>query len=107
MSLVYWSIPLFVVAILVAVVPVTYGTLKHQQWEEASLAQSSAAHYAAVRTHVPVVAGVSDTSSTLEFARQEAIALLARLEMLRDFVAHEEALARDGIDGESAISTAS
>jgi hypothetical protein len=52
---------------------------------------------------VPVVAEISADRSTLEFAREEAAALLARLEQLRDFLAHEEALARDRIHTTPAV----
>jgi len=100
MGAVYWSIPLFVTVIVVAVTPVLYGTLKHRQWEEAeeaSSAQGAAARHLGLRASVPVVAEISADRSTLEFAREEAAALLARLEQLRDFFAHEEALARDRI----------
>ena len=34
MTVFYWLIPLFVLAVAVAVIPVLYGTLKHQDWED-------------------------------------------------------------------------
>ena len=108
MGAVFWSIPLFFAVIVVAVTPVLYGTLKHRQWEEAeeaSSAQGAAARHLGLRAPVPVVAEISADRSTLEFAREEAAALLARLEQLRDFFAHEEALARDRIHTKPAANT--
>ena len=108
MDALYWSIPLCVAAIVIAVTPVLYGTLKHRQWEEAedaSLALAAAAGHLGPRASVPIVVEVSDDRSTLEFDREEARALVARLEQLRDFFAHEEALARDRMHTEPAANT--
>jgi len=98
MGAVYWSIPLFVVVVIVAVTPVLYGTLRHRQWEEAeqgSVARVVSARNQADQTRVPVVEKAPDDSSHFEMARQEAAALLERLEQLRAFFAPEEALAAD------------
>ena len=98
MGAVYWSIPLFVAAIVIAVTPVLYGTLKHRQWEEAeqaSLAQAGAAGHLGLRASVPVAAEVSDDRSPFELAREEALALLVRLEQLRDLLVPEDAFATD------------
>ena len=94
MGAVYWSIPLFIAVIIVAVMPVLYGTLKHRHWEEAeeaSLARAAAAGQLAAPASVPASALTSHDHSTLDAARKEAIELLARLEQLRDFFVHDEA----------------
>lgn len=94
MGAVYWSIPLFVVMIIIAVTPVLYGTLKHRQWEEAeeaSLARAAAAGQLVAPASVPAGALTSHDHSTLDAAREEAMELLARLEQLRDFFVHDEA----------------
>jgi hypothetical protein len=98
MGAVYWSIPLFVMAIIVAVTPVLYGTLRHRQWEEAeqaSVARAVSARDQLYQTRVPVVERAPDDASPFEMARQEAAALLERLEQLRAFFAPEEAHAAD------------
>jgi hypothetical protein len=85
MSAVSWYIPLYVLAVAIAVVPVAYGTIKHRQWEEAE-----AAHPAAPTHHE--APKVSHIGPRLEEARHEALALLERLEHLQKFVAREEAV---------------
>jgi hypothetical protein len=98
MGAVYWSIPLFVVVIMVAVIPLLHGTLKHRQWEEAeqaSWAQATAAGHLGLRASVPVAAEVSDDRSPFELAREEARALLVRLEQLRELLVPEDAFATD------------
>jgi putative exporter of polyketide antibiotics len=94
MGAVYWSIPLFIAVIILAVMPVLYGTLKHRQWEEteeASLARAAAAGQLAAPASVPAAALTSHGPSTLDAAREEAMALLVRLEQLRDLFVHDEA----------------
>ncbi|MGO9964054.1 MAG: hypothetical protein ACLPUG_11565 [Acidimicrobiales bacterium] len=85
---------MFAVATIVAVAPVLYGTLRHRQWEEAeqaSLAQGVSTREHAQRSSVPVVDKNSDDRSHFETARLEAVALLERLEELRDFFTRADA----------------
>ncbi len=81
MSVVYWSIPLCLLAIAIAVVPVLYGSLRHQYWAEDTPRPSP--------TLVLVDAGPArdvaarPDAARLEEAYGEATAILARLERLR------------------------
>jgi hypothetical protein len=102
MAAVYVSIPLFVVMILVAVMPVLYGTLKHRQWEETELASSAnqvSVGNRATLTPMPVTAASAPGPHKLG-SRDEAIAALARLEQLRDYF--ETELERLHLHGRSA-----
>lgn len=87
MAAIYLSIPLFVVMILVAVMPVLYGTLKHRQWEEAELT-NSAQRVSVTNQAMPPLMPLTPASvpgPRKLGARDEAIAALARLEQLRDY----------------------
>ncbi|MGD0593648.1 MAG: hypothetical protein ABSB54_08225 [Acidimicrobiales bacterium] len=92
MAVLYWSIPLFVLAVAIGTVPVLYGTLKQERWEEAEYATYAQREAAALVETVPVpVVAEASAARRLQLAHDEATVLLARLEELREIVAAHEA----------------
>ena len=81
----YWLIlvPLVVVAVAIGVVPVLYGTLKHEHWErhEATLKERQRSGEIIDSVDAPRV-HQSDLHVALRDARAEARALLLRIEHL-------------------------
>lgn len=82
MSVIYWSIPLYLLAIAVAVVPVAYGSVKHQQWAEAAERIETVPLVPA--TDVPSSAAVAAAPTGQELSYDEALALISRLEQLSE-----------------------
>ena len=91
MTVFYWLIPLFVVAVAVAVIPVLYGTLKHQDWEnrEAALKEQQRVQIATFDTDQTPQARPSRDHVALHDARAEAVALLRRVEYLTEQIDRE------------------
>lgn len=88
MDPIYWSLPLFALAVLVATVPVLYGTIKHEEWEKAH-AVFRVSDGAGVPSASPErTSGVPEISvqASLEHARADALALLRRIEELTERV---------------------
>jgi hypothetical protein len=92
MTVFYWLIPLFVVAVAVAVVPVLYGTLKHEEWEkqEARLKEQQRTRLSASDTSGSPRASEDDVDIALRDAHADAVALLRRIELLTDRVEEGE-----------------
>ena len=94
MDPIYWCLPLFALAVLIAMVPVLYGTIKHEKWEEAH-AVFQVRGGAEVPTASPEqISGVPEPSAieaSLEHVRADALALLRRIEDLTERVASEPA----------------
>ena len=88
MTIFYWSIPLFVVAVAIAVVPVLYGTLKHEDWEKREAAFKENQRIQVIDIDPDESARVPDphVRVALQDARAEAVALLRRIEHLTDRV---------------------
>ncbi len=86
MTVFYLLIPLFVVAVAVAVIPVLYGTLKHQDWEnrEAALKEQQRAQIADIDRDEPAQTGASHVHVALHGVHAEAVALLRRVEDLNE-----------------------
>ena len=88
MTVFYFLIPLFAVAVAVAVLPVLYGTLKHQDWEkrEAALTEQQQTQIADNDTDSdqPAQTRESRAHVALHDAHTEAVALLRRVEHLRE-----------------------
>ena len=85
MTIFYLLIPLFVVAVVIAVIPVLYGTLKHQDWEnrEAALKEQQQTQLADnERKTAP--SRESHVHVALHDAHAEAVALLRRVEHLTE-----------------------
>jgi hypothetical protein len=90
MTIFYWLIPLFALVVAVAVLPVLYGTLKHERWE-----LEEAAHKESQQKVISAVAsGATQAQSphvhvALQVARDEVIALKRRIEHLSQRVESE------------------
>ena len=84
MTVFYWLIPLFVVAVAAAVIPVLYGTLKHQDWEnrEAAHKEQQQLQLAENDRNQPGQSGAAQVHVALHDAHAEAVALLRRVEHL-------------------------
>ncbi len=86
MAGIYWFvlIPLFFLAVVVAVLPVLYGTLKHEHWErrEAKLKEHQQTEEVTVDPVEYPIARASHLHTALQDARSEAQALLTRIEVL-------------------------
>ena len=86
MAGIYWFvlIPLFFLAVVVAVLPVLYGTLKHEHWErrEANLKEHQQTEEVTVDPVEYPIARASHVHTALQDARSEAQALLTRIEVL-------------------------
>jgi len=86
MTVFYWLIPLFVVAVVVAVIPVLYGTLKHQDWEnrEAALKEQQQTQIADIDRDESAHTREARVHVALHDAHAEAVALLRRVEHLTE-----------------------
>ncbi len=86
MTVFYLLIPLFAVAVAVAVLPVLYGTLKHQNWEnrEAALTEQQQTQIADSDRDQPAPTRESRVHVALHDAHAEAVALLRRVEHLTE-----------------------
>jgi membrane protein required for beta-lactamase induction len=86
MAGIYWFvlIPLFFLAVVIAVLPVLYGTLRHDHWErrEAKLKERQQTEVVAVDPVEYPIARAAHIHTALEDARSEAQALLTRIEVL-------------------------
>jgi hypothetical protein len=82
MTVFYWLIPLFVVAVAIAVLPVLYGTMKHHEWEarEAALKEDQQKQIESFHEEGPVPAPQGRTHADLQDIHAEAVALLQRVE---------------------------
>jgi len=91
MTIFYWLIPLFVVAVAIAVVPVLYGTLKHEDWEtrEAALKERQRTQVISIDSDGSARVPEHHVHVALQEARDEAVALLRRIEHLTDRVEGE------------------
>ena len=90
MTVIYWSIPLFLVASAIGVLPVLCGTFKQESWDVASSPQ-------VLTTTVPgelrpgsVAVEHSDSMLTLHQVRTEIVALLERVDRIRDETPNRE-----------------
>jgi membrane protein required for beta-lactamase induction len=86
MAGIYWFvlIPLFFLAVVLAVIPVLYGTLRHDHWErrEANLKKRQQSEVVTVDPVEYPIARATHLHTALEDARSEAQALLTRIEVL-------------------------
>jgi len=91
MTVFYWLIPLFVVAVAVAVIPVLYGTLKHQDWEnqEAAHKEKQQVQIRSYDRREPSRIGGPRVEVALHDAHTEAVALLRRVEHLTNQIDRE------------------
>jgi hypothetical protein len=91
MTIFYWLIPLFILAVAVAVIPVLYGTLKHQDWEnrEAALKESQRVRTTSVCLEGPAPVPERHAQVELQDARAEAAVLLRRIEYLTERIEGE------------------
>jgi hypothetical protein len=89
MAVLYWSIPLFVVAVAMAVLPVLYAMLKEQHWQDRQ-ADLVVVQEVFDAREPGAIGATADAGHVLERARGEVVALLERLEQLRELVAGEE-----------------
>lgn len=91
MTIFYWLIPLFVVTVAIAVVPVLYGTLKHEDWEkrEAALKEHQRAQLINIDSDGPPRVPEHHVHVALQDAHAETVALLRRIEHLTDLVEGE------------------
>ena len=81
----YWLIliPLVLVAVAIGVVPVLYGTLKHEHWEQNEATRKERQRSGEIVDSVDAPrAQQSDLHHALADARSEARALLLRIEHL-------------------------
>ncbi len=88
----YILIPLFLVAVAVAVIPVLYGTIKHEHWErnEAALKEHQRSGVIAVDPVEYPQARRAHMHVALQDARAEARELLTRIEHLERFGAQTD-----------------
>jgi len=91
MTIFYWLIPIFVVAVVIAVGPVLYGTLKHEDWEtrEAALKERQRAQVIDIDPDGPARVPEHHVHVALQDVRAETVALLRRIEHLTDLVEGE------------------
>jgi hypothetical protein len=88
MGPIYWLLPLFALAVLIAVLPVLIGTMRHEHWERNHLAlqeqQLAELSGEGSVTH----SGVSEDSlrESLERAKSDAVELVRRIEHLTERV---------------------
>jgi hypothetical protein len=108
MTVFYWLIPFFAVVVAVAIVPVLYGTLKHEEWEqhEATLKQRQRTQLRAADTSGAPRVQENEVDIALQDAHADAVALLRRIEQLTDLV-EEGGSGHEGLaDGPGAMATA-
>ena len=88
MDLIYWLVPLFVLAVVIAVIPVLLGTVRHENWEKDHLAlqkqqlaelygDDSGSH--SNGSEVPL-------NEALQRAKSDALELVSRIEHLTERV---------------------
>lgn len=85
---IYWLLPLFVLAVLIAVLPVLIGTMRHDHWESE--------HLALQEQQLAELSGEGSVSrsgiledplaESLESARSDALELVRRIEHLTERV---------------------
>lgn len=86
MGPIYWLIPLFALAVIIAVLPVMMGTMRHDHWEKEHLALQEQ-QVAELSGERPVShSGSSEYSlrESLERARSDALELVRRIEHLTE-----------------------
>jgi hypothetical protein len=81
MTLVYALIPVCLLALAIAVVPVLYGTHRHHRWEERERSGQPSASPGLAGAE-PVVAETPHGGYTIEQVRHETLALVRRIEHL-------------------------
>ena len=84
MSIVLWCIPLYVLAIAIAIAPLLHGSLSLKRWEQEHVASTFASALSLLEEGPMSNSTDAETSwARLDHARSEALSLLGRLEELK------------------------
>jgi hypothetical protein len=82
MTTIYWLLPIFVVAVAVAVLPVLFGTIKHKEWEEREAALKDRQQLQIAGRDSAWEPDEPQVHVALQDVHAEAVALLQRIEHL-------------------------